>query len=68
METFELLRRTVMPIAGIALMGIGSWMLFSYTGGGSHRSNRKTPWLRLVGSPLVILGGFLLVAFSDINL
>lgn len=43
METFELLRRTVMPIAGIALMGIGSWMLFSYTGGGSHRTSRKPP-------------------------
>lgn len=68
METVELLRRTVMPVIGMVFVAAGSWMLFFCESGGSHRRRGKTSCLRLVGGPLIVLGGFLLIAFSDINL
>lgn len=65
---FEVLRRTLLPILGILLMGVGAWILFVLSDGGSHgRRSRLARMMPVLGATVTLIG-LVMVALSNANL
>ena len=65
---FEVLRRTLLPVSGILLMGVGAWILFVLSDGGSHgRRGRLSRMMPALGATVILIG-LVMVALSDANL